>query len=176
MMGTNGGVTFGEQPAYTSIPEVDYERSDDKRAFTLTLQTGVAAGVGTPGYDGLVLTCAPVNTSTYSAVIPATGGDLTTTFYLTGSGATEPGTNTKLILTVNDQHTVAHFGPREEESFSVSLPFRAAASTDIRITVVVIAERDAAHPDATALIVFNSISAEATAAPAEPESCGMKKS
>ena len=167
MVGTNG-VTFGERPTYTSIPEVAYERSDDKKAFTLTLQTGIAAGVGTPGHDGLVMTGAPVNTRTYSAVIPATGGNLETTFYLTGSGSTEPGTNTKVVLTVNDQHTVTHFGPREEDSFSVSLPFRAEASTDIRITVVVIAERDAAHPDATALIIFNSISADAMTARSEP--------
>src|SRR5262245_39128645 len=112
MARTNDGVTFGDRPTYTSIPEVAFERSDDKKPFTLTLQTGIAASVWTPANDGLVLTGAPVNTRTYSAVIPATGGNLETTFYLTGSGSTEPGTNTKLVLTVNDQHTVMHFGPR----------------------------------------------------------------
>jgi hypothetical protein len=158
---TSEGVTFGESLTYSSIQEVAYNLSDDKKAFTITLQTALAAGVGTPVFDGLALTGAPINTRLYSAVVPATGKNLKTTFVLNGFGSTDPGTNTKLVLTVNDQHSVTHFGPREDQAFTVLMPFRAEAATDIRITVVVIAERDATHPDANALIALNDISADA---------------
>jgi|SRR5262245_54512666 len=158
---TSDGVTFGETLTYSSIQEVDYNLSDDKKAFTVTFQTGLAAGVGTPVYDGLTLTGAPINTRLYSAVIPATGENLKTTFVLNGFGSTDPGTSTKLVLTVNDQHSVTYFEPREDQAYTVLLPFQAELATDIRITVVVIAECDATHPDANALIVLNDISADA---------------
>lgn len=162
--GTGGGVAFGDRLAYSSIEGVAYHRSDDRKAFTVTLVPGLAAGVGTPVYDGLASTGAPVHTRTYSAVVPAAGGDLQTTIVLNGFGSTEPGTRTKLVLTVNDQHSVTQFGPREDQAFTVLMPFRAEAATDLRVTVVVIAERDAAHPDATALIALNDMSADARVA------------
>ena len=160
---TSEDVTFGKSLTYSSIQEVAYNLSDDKKAFTITLQTALAAGVGTPVFDGLALTGAPINTRIYSAVVPATGKNLKTTFVLNGFGSTDPGTSTKLVLTVNDQHSVTHFGPRGDQAFTVMMPFQAEAATDIRITVVVIAERDSTHPDATALIALNDISADARA-------------
>jgi hypothetical protein len=159
-----GGVTFGDRLAYSSIPDVAYNRSDDRQAFTVTLPKGLAAGVGTPVYEGLTLTGAPVDARTYSAVVPAAGEDLNTTLVLNGFGVAEPGSGATLVLTVNGHHHVTHFGPREDRAFTVLMPFRAKAPTDLRITVAVIADRDAAHPDATALIVLNDISADARAA------------
>jgi hypothetical protein len=172
---TCDGVTFGEGLTYSSIQEVDYNLSNDKKAFTVTLQTGLAAGVGSPVYDGLVLTGAPVNTRIYSVVIPATGENLKTTFVLNGFGLTELGTNTKLVLTVNDQHSVTYFGPREDQAFTVLMPFQAEAVTDVRITVLVIAECDSTHPDATALIVLNDVSADARVTESQSTCSGSKK-
>src|SRR5262249_62007592 len=126
-----------------------------------TLDPALAAGVGTPDFDGLKLTGAPINARLYSAVIPVTGKNLKTTFVLNGFGVMDPGATTKLMLTVNDQHSVTHFAPRDEQAFTVLMPFQADAVTDIRITVAVLAERDATHPDASALIALNDISADA---------------
>ena len=171
---TGDDITFGDALTYSSIQEVVFNLSDDKKAFTVTLPVALAAGVGTAGFDGLALTDAPINTRVYSAVIPATGKNLKTTFVLTGFGLTQPGTSTKLVLTVNARHRVTHFGPREDQAFTVLMPFRAKAATDIRVTVVVIAERDSTHPDASALIALNDISADARVAEGQSPSEGAK--
>ncbi|HKB01882.1 MAG TPA: hypothetical protein VKD90_06660 [Gemmataceae bacterium] len=158
------GVTFGKSLTYSSIWQVAYHRSDDKKAFPITLPTALAAGVGTPVYGGLSLIGAPVDTRIYSAVIPTTGKDLMTTFVLNGFGSTDPGTNTKVVLRVNNQHSVTHFGPSVDQAFTVTMPLRAESAADIRIAVLVVAERDSTHPDGNALIALNNISADARVA------------
>jgi hypothetical protein len=163
---TSDGVTFGEKLTYSSLKTADYSLSDDRKAFEIRFNPGLAAGVGTPVYDGLHATHAPINTRVYSAVIPATGNNLNTSFVLNGFGMTEAGTNATLVLTVNDQHSVTHFGAdREEGAFTATLPYRAEVASDLRLTVVLIAERDAAHPDASALIAITDISADTAFTP-----------
>ncbi|HKR61538.1 MAG TPA: hypothetical protein VJS64_17760, partial [Pyrinomonadaceae bacterium] len=130
------GLTFGETLTHSSKKKVDYQLSDDKKAFEIRFDPALAAGVGTPVFDGLKKTKAPLSTSVYSAVIPATGKGVKTSFVANGFGVTEPGTNTMLILAVNDQHSVAHFAAKKgEQGFTVTLAYRAKAVTDIRLTV-----------------------------------------
>ena len=90
----NGGVSFGESLIFSSLKKVDYALSDDKKAFEIRFDTGLAAGVGTPVFEGLAKTRAPVSTRVYSAVIPATGEDVEVSLNVNGFGVTEAGTNT----------------------------------------------------------------------------------
>lgn len=172
----SGGVTFGEEPTFSSEKNVVYDLTDDKKAFEIQIVPALAAGVGTPSFDGVPKTDAPVSTRIYSAVIPATGKNVRTSFVVNGFGLTEAGTNTVLILSVNDQHRVTHFAPGKDQAFTAALPYRAKAVTDIRLTVVLVAERDSTHPDASALIAINDISADAALTKKKPRRKATKKS
>jgi hypothetical protein len=57
---------------------------------------------------------------------------------------------------------VSHFaGAGGYEPFAISLPFRAEVESDIRLTMLLIAERDSNHRDASALMVINSLGVDA---------------
>jgi hypothetical protein len=157
------GVSFGKKPTFSSIKHLDYALSDDEKAFQITFEEGLAAGVGAVAYDGLKKTRAPVSTRVYSAVILAAGASIDTDFVLNGFRTTEQGTNTMVVLTVNDQHSVTNFSSEEstDGAFTASLRYQADGLTDIRLNVVVVAERDSSHPDASALIAITDISADA---------------
>jgi hypothetical protein len=172
-----GGVTFGEGPTFSSEKKIAYHLEDDKQAFEIRFDTTLAAGVGTAIFDGVPKTDAPVSTRIYSAVIPATGKNVKTSFVVNGFGATEAGTNTVLMLSVNDQHSVTHFAPnRKDQAFLAALPYRAKTVTDVRLTVVLVAERDSTHPDGSALIAITDISADAAFTGKKPAKRGKKKS
>jgi hypothetical protein len=157
-----GGVTFGEQPTFTSEPNIAYQLSDDKQAFEIKFDTTLAIAVGPVVFDGVPKSDAPVRTRAYSAVIPAKGKNVKTSFVVNGFGATGPGTHTVLVLNVNDQHSVTDFVPRKkDQAFTVALPFRAKTLADVQVTVVLLAEHDSAHPDGSALLAVTDISADA---------------
>jgi len=154
-------VTFGAAPTFTSEEKVDYFLADDKKAFEIRFQTALAAGVGSPVFEGVPKTEAPVTTRVYSAVIPARGKNLKTSFVVNGFRVTQPGTNAMLVIAVNDKHSVTHFGTaKKDEAFTAALPYSAKAPEDIRLTVMLVAERDSTHPDASSLIAVNDISAD----------------
>ncbi|WP_165246530.1 hypothetical protein [Paludisphaera soli] len=156
----NVGLTFGRRLTYSSSRKVEYERAGDQRAFQIGFVPGLAAGVGTPGYDGVANTQSPTRSRNYSAVIPASGQNVDVTFFVDGDCQQGSGTNTVLVLIVNDQHSVTHFAEGEEFT-PVSFRFRAEAVEDIRLTFILIAQRDSAHRDATAVIVVNRIGVDA---------------
>jgi hypothetical protein len=154
------GVTFGAQPAFSS-EQIDYHLSDDKKSFQITFDRAIAAGVGPVSFDGVPKSDAPVNTRVYSAVIPAMGKNVKTAFVVNGFGSTEAGANTVLVMSVNDQHSVTHFKPNTKDgAFFAKLPFTAKAVDDVRLTLMLVAEHDATHPDGTALIAINTIAAD----------------
>ena len=156
------GVAFGRKPAFSSLRKIDYFLSDDEKAFEIRFRTALAAGVGTPAFDGLKKTRAPVTSRVYSAVIPVTGREVETSIFVNGFGVTEPGTNTIVVLTANDQHSVTHLaGQKSDEGFTAALPYRGKSVTELRLNVVLVAERDAAHPDASALVAITDISTDA---------------
>jgi hypothetical protein len=156
----NPGVSFGEKLAFSSS-KVDYAVSDDKKAFEIRFPTALAVGVGTPSFEG-VKTGTPVSTTIYSAVVPVTGKSLKTTVIANGFAAIEAGTHTVLVLTVNDQHSVTHFGKKKnDEAITASLKFQGKAVRDLRLTLALIAEQASTSPDASALIAINDISTDA---------------
>lgn len=155
------GITFGDKLAFSSKRKVDYHVSDDKKAFEIRLATGFGAGVGSPVFPGVSATKSPISTRAYSTVIPAIGQNVETTFIANGFIRMEPGTHTVAILTVNDQHSVAHFTPEQkDEGFTVAVRYQAEAITEIRLTVVLIAQRESEHPEASALIAVMDLGAD----------------
>jgi len=156
--------SFGDALAFSSR-EVEFFRSDDEQAFEIRFPQAMAIAVGTASVDGVEPSDAPVRTSVYSAVIPVRGKSTRASFMVNGFGLTEPGTRATLFMSLNDQHTVTEFpGGQKDQDFVVALPFSGKEIQDVRLTVVLIAERDAAHPDASALVAITDISADAALA------------
>jgi len=173
----SGGVTFGKELTFSSTKKVVYSLSDDKKAFELRFVPALAAAVGAIDVDGVPKTDAPVSTCIYSTVIPATGKNVKTSVFVNGFGLMEAGTNSVLILSVNDQHIVNHFvATKKGQDFTAALPYRAKAVTDIRLTVALVAERDSTHPEASAQITVTDISADAALTKRKPTRRAAKKS
>jgi hypothetical protein len=159
------GLTFGDKPAFLSDQSFVYNRSDDQRAFDLKPDRGFGTLVGTIVFDGAPKTDAPVSTRVFSAVIPASGKNVRASFLVNGFATVEPGTHATLVLSVNDQHVVKQFRPEiVDEGFVVELKYRAKAVSDVRISVVLLAGRDSAHANASALVAITDITSDAALA------------
>lgn len=168
------GVKFGQKLKFSSTRKVDFSVTDDEKSFEIRLRTALSAGVGTPNFDGLKKTRASVNTRVFSAVVPAAGKGVRMAIVANGFGVTEPGTNAAVVIMANGQHSVTHFSD-SDGAFTASLPFRAKELTDVRVTVVLVAERDGAHPEASALIAVTDISADAALARRKTSTTAAKK-
>lgn len=154
-------ITFGDKLAFSSDKNASYNVSDDKLSFSIQFDAPPAAAVGHVNFAGVPKTKSPLATHAYTAVIPASGRNVNATFFVNGFGTAEAGTNTLLLFKVNGRHRVGRFTPKQDgQDFVASVPYRARSVTDIRISLVLIAERDASHPEAAALIAVNDITAD----------------
>lgn len=151
-----GGLTFGNRLSFSSTRKLDYTLEPGARAFQVQFDEGVGTGVGQSVYTGIPSTGSPIKSRSYSAVIPATGKKVAVSFVVRGALHTDPGASVSIAMVVNGQHLVTHFGENiNSESFTVALPFRAKVVDEIRFTAILVAERDAAHREANAMIVIN---------------------
>ena len=141
------GATFGDKPVFQSSNNIQFSLSDDKKAFTITFNPAFEASAGNSASN-----TALVGTNVLSVVIPVTGKDVNTTFVLTASVTADEGAGGLLMLNVNDQQTITRFKKTSEKEVLVQLKYRAKNTGDIRLTVFLLAERDAAHPKAPVLI------------------------
>jgi len=158
---TSTSITFGDKLAFSSDKNASYNVSDDKLSFSIKFDAPPAAAVGNVSFAGAPKTKAPVAMRTYAAVIPASGKGVKATFFVNGFGTAEAGTSTTLLFGVNGRQRVVPFAPKQDgQDFVASVSYRARAVTDIRISLVLIAERDAMHADAAALIAVNDITAD----------------
>jgi hypothetical protein len=155
--------TFGDKLSFASAgaDDIDYFVSDDKLAFTLTFKNALEATVG--AIQGSTSTD-PIGTKVFSAVIPASGKAIDTTFFVTAFTSAEEGASGTLLLKINDQQTVMRFRPGEGKDTLVKLRYRAKPAGDLRLTLLILAEHDAAHPKATALVHVNTIETDLAAA------------
>jgi len=142
-----GGTTYGDKPVFQSSNNIQFSLSDDKKAFTITFNPAFEASAGNSAGD-----TALVGTNVLSVVIPVTGKDVNTTFVFTASVTADEGAGGLLMLNVNDQQTITRFKKTSEKEVLVQLKYRAKNTGDIRLTVFLLAERDAAHPKAPVLI------------------------
>ena len=153
----NAQAKFGDQPSFASAStdNFDYSVSADKQAFTIVFKTAFEATVG--NLQNAKVTDAPIGTQIFSAVIPVSGGDIDTTFFVTTFVAAEQGAAGTLLFAVNDKNTVMRFPPGDGKEVIVKLNYKAKTASDVRLTLFLLAERDAAHPKASALVHVNAI-------------------
>jgi uncharacterized protein YegP (UPF0339 family) len=151
-----GEVRFRTRPAASGGDEYDFAVSDDGQAFTLRfseLQAVVDAGAGPD------LVAARV----FCVVVPVDGGDdgVDISFRTDGVMSALEGGSGFAVLDVNGATTVSHFPSGTDEGFGQELRFRAAGPTgQCHLTVVVVAQRDPAFPDAGATIGVSSVDGE----------------
>ncbi len=138
---------FSKGVTFQSDIVVDFGINPDKKAFT-AIFAGLEAKIVTKSSP-------PIVTRTYSFVMPLSGVKPTTAFpiYLQGYIFNQQGANGHLIFTVNDQTTVADFTEPSDRSFLQQIDFKPGTASDLRVTIVLIADRDSATDAAVNLSV-----------------------
>jgi hypothetical protein len=150
--------TFGDKPVFQTDDNFEYALSGDKKAFTLAFKTAFEATVG--NIQDSKTPEAPVGTKVFSVVIPVYGKSIDTTFIVTAFASAEEGASGALLFTVNDKTTVTRFAPSEGKETLVKLRYRAKAVSDVRFTLVLLAQRDQAHAKATSLVHVTTIDSD----------------
>jgi uncharacterized protein YegP (UPF0339 family) len=129
--------------------------SDDGQVFTLTFSDVQA--IADPSKSP-----APVAARLFSLVLPVDGGGngLGISFAASGFAFTSEGASGYAVLSVNGQTSVEQFPPGTEREFVQELKFEAGSTCECGLAVSVIAERDAANPDAVANLTVTSVDAQ----------------
>src|SRR5262249_45227018 len=86
-------IAFGPKLVHASMRKLEYTVTDDKKAFEIRFKTAIAAGVGSASFAGLKKTKAPIGTSLFTAVIPASGKNVKAALSLNGFFVAQPGTS-----------------------------------------------------------------------------------
>jgi hypothetical protein len=153
-----GGATFGDKPTFQNADNFSYSLSGDKQAFTITFN---------PAFEAMVANAptgkdpgGPIATKVLSMVIPVTGKYIKSTFVVSTSVTAEEGAGGAIMLIVNDKQTVARFGKTGEKEMLVQLNYSAESASDIRLTVILLADHDSAHPKAASLVHVTAIDSD----------------
>jgi len=104
----------------------------------------------------------PVAARLFSLVLPVDGGTngLDITFAASGYAFTSKGARGYTVLSVNGQTSVEQFPPGTDREFIQELKFKAGPTCEFGLAVSVVAERDAAHPQAAANLTISSVDAQ----------------
>jgi len=139
--------TFGQAPTFNSEAGFSIAVSPDKKAFTATF-SGLAVSI-----DGK--SSAPIVTRTFSFSLPLSGADpgLEIPFFVSGFVIAEKGANGHLVFSVNDQTIVADFSVDSKNEFLQQLKYKVGDSTEVRITIFLLADRDSTSNSAVHLNV-----------------------
>ena len=166
---------FGNSLTFPPGPMHDYAVSPDGKAITVTfsgLQVIADDGRSDEGAPRGEPTD-PVVTRVFSMVIPVTNGSPTeAAFHFQGFALTNEGGHATLIVIINGQSTIFDFAKNSDESYVRSVKFSEPAATEIRLTVVVIAERDKQFPGAGAHL--NVVSIDTDVASAQKKAASRK--
>lgn len=151
--------TFGDKPSYASAYNFDYGPSDDRKAFTITFN-GFESSVGNAKDPK------PVSAQTFSIVLPVNGGGpVRTTLAATGFGLTTEGANATMQVTVNGDTEVLDVGPGFDGEIIHKISIDRDSASELRITFLLLTERDSAFPDASAFLNITTIDADLMFAP-----------
>ena len=154
------GIAFGRKLVYASTRKLEYTVSEDDKAFEIRFETAIAAGVGSPSFASLKKSTAPIGTNVFTAVIPASGKNVKTAVSLNGFCETRAGTSVTLMAMANDEQVVKHFrNSKDNKGFTLSVPVQARSLSEIRLTVLLVAQQEGAG-DASALIAVSDIGAD----------------
>lgn len=95
-------------------------------------------------------------------VIPASGKNVRVSFLVDGAIHTDPGASVSIALTANGQLAVSHSSEgMSSEPFNIAQPFRAKSVDEIGLAVILAAQRDSDLREVSALIVINTLGADA---------------
>jgi hypothetical protein len=129
--------TFGQAPTYNSDVGFALNVSPDKKAFT-----AVFAGLEVHLEGKLP---APVLMRTFSFVLPVSDAEKGSEipFFVQGSASFEKGASGRLVFMVNDQTMVVHFSENpKRDDFLRDLKYKVGAAPELRITIIVMVDRD----------------------------------
>lgn len=158
---------FGNSLTFPPGPMHDYSVSPDGKAITVTfggLQAIVDDGKSDEGAPRREPTD-PVVTRAFSMVLPVTNGSsIKTAFHFQGLAITNAGGLATLLVVINGQSTIFSFANNSDESFVRTVDFSASAAAEIRLTVVLIAERDKQFSGAAAHLNLMAIDTDAALA------------
>jgi len=153
--------TFGQQPTHASTDAFDISVSEDKRAFTLRFSDMLAAvDAGKAS--------APVATRTFSLVLPLESAPDTVqiSFAVSGFAFASNAANGYAVLSVNGRTSVMEFPSGTDQEFVQELELEAEPTSECRISLFLLAERELADPLAAATVSTLSIDAEVLPRPA----------
>jgi hypothetical protein len=144
---------FGTSPTFISDGGLVVSISPDGQVFTATFSDAeVAVATGDP---------ASIATRVVSMVVPVEGSDEGGEIAVSVSGfafVTEGATGLATI-TINGRASTEYLSPGVEDDFVYELRVDLTGSSECRISVFLVAERDSANPDAVAR--FNVLSIDA---------------
>ena len=102
----------------------------------------------------------PIAMRAFSVVIPTTNKvRVRLPISVDGFVLTEAGAQATLLLVVNGETTVVKFPPKSDRSYVKNLVYRAKYASDVRLTAVLITERETASPGAAAFLGLSVVSA-----------------
>ena len=158
-LGTNDAV-FGQAATFNTDVGFSLDVSPDKKAFTATFG-GLEISLGPES--------TPVVTRMFSFTLPLSGVDYGAEipFFVQGFVFCEKGANAHLVFSINDQTTVVDFPENSDTSFLQQLNYSVGSASEIRLTLILFADRDS-KSKAQAKLTVDTIDTDA--AKVRPES------
>jgi len=158
-LGTNDAV-FGQAATFNTDVGFSLDVSPDKKAFTAA-------------FSGLAIShdvrSTPIVTRMFSFTLPLSGVDygVEIPFFVQGFVFSEKGANAHLVFSINDQTTVVDFPENSDTSFLQQLNYSVGSASEIRLTLILFADRDS-KSQAQANLTVDTIDTDA--AQVRPES------
>jgi hypothetical protein len=132
-----------------------FDVNSDGQSFTLTFAE-IQAEVGSDKSPDLITARA------FSAVMPVhgDGNDISIAFSTSGYAFANEGADAYVVLSVNGQTDIQRFAAGTDEDFVQQVIVKGVPTSQCHLAVVAVAQRDPAHPDATAALRPVSVDAE----------------
>jgi hypothetical protein len=164
------GVQYGKTPTFPPAP-YDYSVDTEGKAITLGLTNFQVVAddgkttEGTPGPGQRQDPTDPVVSRVFSIVLPVTNGTpAKAPYFLQGLVRTNEGGQATMIVIINGQSTIFSFPKNTNESFVHTVNFSAPSAGEIRLTLVLVAERDIQFRGASSMLLLDSIDSDASIA------------
>ncbi len=158
-------VSFGPS-TFQSDEACAFSLTDDKLAFTVQcsdLQVHMEPGKLPERVKRNMRASAtkdPIAMRAFSVVIPTTNkARVRLPISVEGFVLTEAGVQATLMLIVNGETTVVKFGPKSDRSYVKNIVYRAKSASDLRLTAVLLVERETATPSAAGFLGLSVVSA-----------------
>ncbi len=149
---------FVSTPTYASDDGFDISVSPDGQAFTIRF-SDIEAVVGAAG-----TTPTPIDTRTFSLILPVKGGDdgVDISFWVSGYAFVNEGASAYVAFSVNGDSRFERLRPGADNDFVYTLKLQGARVSECRLSVFLYAERTSNDPGGAAHLTVSTIDAEIT--------------